>query len=29
MTTGQNVPRDIKKASPEALAKLILHQGMN
>jgi len=29
MTTGQNVPRDIEKASPERLAKLILKNRLN
>ncbi|MCE5264234.1 MAG: flagellar biosynthesis protein FlhF [Deltaproteobacteria bacterium] len=29
VTTGQNVPRDIEKASPESLARLILHNSMN
>ena len=29
VTTGQNVPRDIEKASPEGLAKLILDNRLN
>ena len=29
MTTGQNVPRDIEKTSPERLAKLILNNRLN
>jgi flagellar biosynthesis protein FlhF len=29
MTTGQNVPKDIEKASPERLAKLILQNRLN
>ncbi|MCX5836690.1 MAG: flagellar biosynthesis protein FlhF [Deltaproteobacteria bacterium] len=29
MTTGQNVPKDIEKASPETLAKLILQNRLN
>jgi flagellar biosynthesis protein FlhF len=29
MTTGQNVPRDIEKANPERLAKLILQSRLN
>ena len=29
VTTGQNVPRDIEKASPERLAKLILENRLN
>ncbi len=29
VTTGQNVPRDIEKASPERLAKLILQNRLN
>lgn len=29
LTTGQNVPRDIEKASPERLAKLILQNSLN
>jgi flagellar biosynthesis protein FlhF len=29
VTTGQNVPRDIEKASPERLARLILHDRLN
>jgi flagellar biosynthesis protein FlhF len=29
VTTGQNVPRDIEKASPERLAKLILQNSLN
>jgi flagellar biosynthesis protein FlhF len=29
VTTGQNVPRDIEKASPESLARLILQNSLN
>jgi flagellar biosynthesis protein FlhF len=29
VTTGQNVPRDIEKASPEGLARLILQNSLN
>jgi flagellar biosynthesis protein FlhF len=29
LTTGQNVPRDIEKASPERVAKLILQNSLN
>jgi len=29
ITTGQNVPRDIEKASPESLARLILQDRLN
>jgi flagellar biosynthesis protein FlhF len=29
VTTGQNVPRDIQKASPEKIAKLILQNSLN
>jgi flagellar biosynthesis GTPase FlhF len=29
VTTGQNVPKDIERANPEGLAKLILQNRLN